>query len=956
MNVTSRRVATLLFAGALALAGCQGSQGEAGQDGNNGTPGDPGNTGPGGPTGPTGPGGIPGVPGVSSGLKIDVVSVTKAAAQPISVRFTMKDDRGFAVDINGVYSVNTVFGAASSNSGLRFALAYVTKDASSKVQPYKVLTNSGSTTPSPTAFNAFQSGTTAPQGTIVQNGPGDYTFTFPTTSLANGAKAVAYDAAAMSNTHVVWIQATRQTNLDNPDDPKGFAAVNQDFWFVPDDSAAPEKREVAAQANCDKCHRGFAPGERSISASTFHSGGRVDVRFCGICHNPGRTSNKFAEAKVFVHRLHNSENLQDANLFHAMKFAFPQDIRNCDACHANAAQGAQAKNNPTTLACGSCHDYVDFSKPSTDAMAACQHPPAKDANGVNLTCRHTGNGDGIISPLPYPDSSCTGCHAAVDVAGYHTPVAPPDPASTWAGGTNGNTNAAFLAAAGAVPPNAKKVTYEVASVDAVTTADPLFKNPSIKFRFLVNGVATPMQAFPGNTEILPGFVGSPSVYFAFAVPQDGIAAPADFNASASAYIRSVWNGTVLPAVATITGPDASQYYTVTLTGTKLPAASTNLLTGGIGYTYALASTQPLTQIDLPAYPYNVAIASLPYVTAGTKQGGLIVPAPNVWKVGTGFTARRAIVDNEKCKTCHVALGAAPTFHAGQRNDGPTCSFCHTPNRTSSGWSATAKNMVHSIHAGRVRTEEFNWHAPAPGETYGEVEFPGAINDCTACHLPGGFNFTATGGAAAMPNLLPSTVGQGRYNGSQVTNPNGWFSLSPYVVKDNTVDYGFGFATSNVSYNLPDGVSGTQAAGAVTCSPASPCVCTAANPCTVVVDGPVTVQGVSATFKQGATTCSVSTPCTCVTDPAAPAAATKCTATLATCSLAAPCNAQSTTLVISPIAAACVGCHDSPVMVDHMQANGGKFYEPRATLASGPAEQCMLCHGKGTIAPIADVHK
>ena len=29
----------------------------------------------------------------------------------------------------------------------------------------------------------------------------------------------------------------------------------------------------------------------------------------------------------------------------------------------------------------------------------------------------------------------------------------------------------------------------------------------------------------------------------FAVPQDGIAAPADFNASASAYIRNIWNGT-----------------------------------------------------------------------------------------------------------------------------------------------------------------------------------------------------------------------------------------------------------------------------------------------------------------------------------------------------------------------------------------------------------------------------
>jgi OmcA/MtrC family decaheme c-type cytochrome len=350
------------------------------------------------------------------------------------------------------------------------------------------------------------------------------------------------------------------------------------------------------------------------------------------------------------------------------------------------------------------------------------------------------------------------------------------------------------------------------------------------------------------------------------------------------------------------------------------------------------------------------------VKAGTKQGGLIVPAPNVWKVATGFTGRRAVVDNEKCKTCHAALGVGPTFHAGQRNNGPTCSFCHTPNRTSSAWSAMAKNMVHSIHAGRVRSVEFNWHAPAPGDTYGEVEFPGAINDCTACHVPGGYDFTAAGGAAALPNLLPSTVGQGRYNYSQTTNPTGYFSLSPYVKQINVAegrpnanlsrDFGYGFATSDVTYNMPDGYVGTQAAGAVTCSEASPCRCTAANPCTVVIDNPVTVQGATVTFMQGTKTCSQATPCTCVTDPAS-GPATKCTATVATCTLSAPCDAQPSTLVITPIAAACVGCHDTPTKIDHMRANGAKFYEPRSKVALN--EQCMICHGKGAIAPIADVH-
>ena len=34
-------------------------------------------------------------------------------------------------------------------------------------------------------------------------------------------------------------------------------------------------------------------------------------------------------------------------------------------------------------------------------------------------------------------------------------------------------------------------------------------------------------------------------------------------------------------------------------------------------------------------------------------------APNVWKVAKGYTGRRAIVDNNKCKNCHGVLGVSP---------------------------------------------------------------------------------------------------------------------------------------------------------------------------------------------------------------------------------------------------------------------------------------------------------
>ena len=200
-------------------------------------------------------------------------------------------------------------------------------------------------------------------------------------------------------------------------------------------------------------------------------------------------------------------------------------------------------------------------------------------------------------------------------------------------------------------------------------------------------------------------MGSPSVYFVFSVPQDGIAAPADFNATVNGYLRSLWNGTSSGAgKGTLTGPDADGYYTATLTGVTIPA-SAKMLTGGLGYSYSVINTLPLTQTNLANYPVADATATSG-LTAGmpNKTGGLIVIAPNAQKVATGFTGRRAIVEDARCNKCHQELGTftEDAFHAGQRNDGTTCAWCHRPNQTSSGWSADSTSFIHAIHAGSKR--------------------------------------------------------------------------------------------------------------------------------------------------------------------------------------------------------------------------------------------------------------
>jgi OmcA/MtrC family decaheme c-type cytochrome len=748
----------------------------------------------------------------STGIVAAVHAVSTSA--PITVRFTLKDDRGFPLDLNGVYSENTPIQP-------RFALAYFTTDANGIVSPLTVYTKSTTAaTPAglPTNYNPLGG---VGFGTLVENGfgAGDYTYTFPIVSTTNGPVAIAYDPAELGETHVVWIQASRQTDETFTDDATTFDSANLPYYFIPN-GGTPAVREIVAQSKCDSCHAKFK-AETTASAA-FHGGGRVNAGMCNVCHNPARTTNPAANSATFIHRIHNGEMVATANLFHGIAATYPRDIRDCNACHAGAAQGAQAITNPSTAACTGCHDYVSFAgaAPSTCMILG---GLVRGSDGKPLPCNHVAG--------PQPDTACVTCHGpngGFAATRYHKPVAPPDPGNSWlVPGGNANTNASFVAASGYVPATASVITYNLKSVDAVldTSVVPNVKRPQITFKLVKDGVDVVFQTYAAGvtTELMPNFVGSPSVYFSFAVPQDGNPTPSDFNASASGYIKTIWNGTATGAGAgTLTGPDASGFYTIKLTGVQIAAAAT-ILTGGVGYTYALAATAPLVQTNVAEYPWT------PHVPAdGTAQGGLSVPAPNVWMVATGYTGRRAIVDTAKCDSCHGALGVTPTFHAGQRNDGPTCSFCHNPNRTSSGWSAGSKYFIHAIHAGRQRTVPFTWHAEAVGAGFDEVEFPGTLNTCTTCHVANTFDFTNATNLGAVPNMELTTVASGIYDTNPMTNST-YYTVAPYVVANNITDYGVGFA-----YNATTNVTTQAAASTLVLSPITG-ACSACHDSSIAID-------------------------------------------------------------------------------------------------------------------------
>jgi OmcA/MtrC family decaheme c-type cytochrome len=762
--------------------------------------------------------------------------VTVAGAPVVSFKVT---------DANGNPVVGLGNTAKSSTAtvanltNLAFSLAKMVPGTNGS--PAKWVSYIVTSVPTTTAAAAPSKPTTDNTGTLVDNKDGTYTYTFYRDVTKVKDQVAGMTVTAPNNTadlgdlsfqptlvHRLTIAVSGSAPGTGTNTPTGatsaYAAVVMTaptegiYDFVPSTGAkaTASGRDVVATAKCNECHTqlGGIPGDTTATAG-FHGGNRNDTKYCVVCHTEQRkygtteatynastltmtgSTNRIDDRAVgnfpnYIHKLHGGQMLAKQgynwnNLnFNAM--GYPQDIRNCTKCHdgsststAQTAQGDNWKTAPSRLACGSCHDGINF------------------ATGTGVKLADAANG-ATSSAYAHPagpqadDSMCALCHTSSAIDVVHTPVTPPAAGnSLLAGGTNANTNAAWIASnTSRLPAGAIPVSYDIQSVSLNSSRQPV-----MVFRILQNGARADFNVFNASQpvasqEIWTNFVGSPSVYFVFAVPQDGIATPADFNASVSSYVRSLWNGTASGTGAgTLTGPDANGYYTATLTGVTIPTTAV-MLTGGVGYSYNVLTSLPLTQTNLAAYPTAPATAtsgltaSMPNVT-----GGLIVIAPNAQKVATGFTGRRAIVEDARCNSCHQELGTftEDAFHAGQRNDGASCSWCHNPNQNNSGWSGDSTSYIHAIHGSGKRSVPFTWHAASATSNYQSVVFPGVLKDCETCHLPGTYDFSASASASALPNRLFRTTATGTISAGYASAP------SQYVTYGTNYGTAFKYAAS-----------------------------------------------------------------------------------------------------------------------------------------------------------------
>jgi OmcA/MtrC family decaheme c-type cytochrome len=326
---------------------------------------------------------------VNPGLVFTVTGATIVANGTITVQYTVTDPTGLPLDSAGVYTpgtISTSFVAGYIPNGQEQYTTYTTKAAS------------GTLIASETQPGADSGGTTTALGS------GAYQYVFKTTAPAG------FDPTA---TNTIGIYGSR--NLTSYGLATYYASTT--FNFVPNGAKVTHTRDVIETSSCNQCHE-------QLSA---HGGSRRGVSLCVMCHTPQNVDPNTGDTvdfKSFIHRIHMGSSLPSVvaggtfeitTSFGVSNYSTvvdPASAQRCEVCHQQTTGAAQAKaflTNPTRVACGSCHDNVNF-------VTGVNHPGGFQLDDTQCAQCHIPQGE-------YPfDASIMGAHVvATDTAANYPP-------------------------------------------------------------------------------------------------------------------------------------------------------------------------------------------------------------------------------------------------------------------------------------------------------------------------------------------------------------------------------------------------------------------------------------------------------------------------------------------------------------------------------------------------------
>ncbi len=417
----------------------------------------------------------------------------------------------------------------------------------------------------------------------------------------------------------------------------------------------------------------------------------------------------------------------------------------CNSCHRGI--GAHGGNRNDYELCITCHtpQNVDPETGNTPDMKVMVH---KIHNGANLPSVQAGNPYYIVgfrqnaldfSGVVWPQDvrNCTTCHTGPDGDRYKTA---PNAAACTACHDNVNLETGENHPAGPQPDSACATCHQPDGneFDLSITGSHTIPRQSTQLKGVNLEIVSVENAVPG---------GSPSVTFKVTDDSGAVIAPGDMD-----YLA-----------VTLAGPTSDYVNRVTETVYRSsgdappPPAAEDLGDGTYKFTFAYAIPEDATgtyAVGLEGY----VMQTIEGVEEPVRDAGFN-PVTYVALDGGEPTARRQLVDREKCNVCHQDLA----LHGTIRQNTEYCVLCHNPmatdeeRRPPEAMPPTSINfrvMVHRIHKGE--------EADNPLVVYGfggnpidfsEVAFPGDLNYCETCHVEGAYDLP-------LPSdVAPTTVTQ-----------------------------------------------------------------------------------------------------------------------------------------------------------------------------------------------------
>ena len=317
-----------------------------------------------------------------TGLTIAVQSAAIAGNGTIATTFTISDSSGSPLDLAGVTTpgpISLSFLAAAIPQGQEQYVSYITHAVTGTVIP---------TVNQPTADSG---------GTSTQIAPGRYTYVFK-------SSAAGFDPAATSTIGIYGSRVFTASNSGTGVAVTDYASAT--FNFVPDGAPVVTTRDVIRDASCNTCH----------DQLSFHGGSRRGMALCVMCHTPQNadpnTGNSL-DLKVMAHKIHMGSSLPSVIAGTPYRFigyqnsvddfsavVDPAQAQRCEVCHSQTTGAAQATAfliKPERVACGSCHDNVNFG-------TGANHPAGPQLDDSRCSTCHIPQGASDF------DASITGAH------------------------------------------------------------------------------------------------------------------------------------------------------------------------------------------------------------------------------------------------------------------------------------------------------------------------------------------------------------------------------------------------------------------------------------------------------------------------------------------------------------------------------------------------------------------